>query len=290
MSIPNFFIIGAPKCGTTSLADWLSQHPGIFMCRPKEPHYYSPELVAYPVARSKVWYENLFATATPDQLLGEASTGYLRSRNAVARILDDNPDAKLIVCLRNPIEMAPSVHAQLLKGGQALEKNFEESWRKQEIIPGGGHVKETIMTVCRLGEQVKHLLAVANRNQVMFLLLEDLRSTPGDNYARILEFIGAPCYEKVKFNYLNRREHPRSLILARAASFGWRLKRKMGLSISVGMGNFVAKHNNRVSVKNRRVMSREIYQSLHDAFDSNISLLESLIDRDLSAWRHLDVR
>ena len=284
MPIPDFFIIGAPKCGTTSLADWLSQHPGIFMCRPKEPHYYSPELVAYPAARSKVEYERLFASANPHQLIGEASTGYLRSKHAVAQILDDNADAKFIVCLRNPMQMARSVHSQLLKSGRATNKDFEKSWATQEVVRGA-EVRETIMTICELGKQVKHLLAVAPRSQVMFMLLEDLQFAPSDSYVRTLEFIGAPYHESVEFRPLNKRAHPRSTIVAQAASLAWRLKRKMGISRSLGAGALIAAYNNRTSEPTQTVISAQTQKSLTDAFSDDIWLLERLIGRDLSAWR-----
>lgn len=284
MPIPDFFIIGAPKCGTTSLADWLSQHPGIFMCRPKEPHYYSPELVAYPAARSKVEYENLFADARSCQIIGEASTGYLRSKNAVPRILEDNPTAKLIVCLRNPIDMAPSVHAQLLQGGRAIDEDFEKSWNKQELVSEAAE-RETIVSVCRLGAQVERLLQLASHTQVMFLLLDDLKSAPRATYEHVLRFIGAPYDESAELRVLNKRAHPRSLVLARVASYGWRIKRKMGVSKSLGMGSLIAKYNRKPLASNQSRLSPETRRSLQCTFSNEINLLERLIGRDLSQWR-----
>ena len=108
MRKPNFFIIGAPKCGTTSVYSWLKDHPYIFMPDFKEPHhFYSP--YGEPIKREK--YENLFMDADMEHFaVGEASVWYLFSGKAIDRILEYEASAKFIVLIRNPIEMAPSLH------------------------------------------------------------------------------------------------------------------------------------------------------------------------------------
>src|SRR5210317_2370745 len=115
MKKPDFFFIGAPKCGTTALANWLREHPRIFMTqRPKEPWYFDNDIQNVD-RMSLEQYENLFQKADDNHLVvGEASTTYLRSREAVSNILEYSPSARFLVAIRNPVEMAPSVHAQLL--------------------------------------------------------------------------------------------------------------------------------------------------------------------------------
>src|SRR5919106_4688265 len=108
---PDFFIVGAPKCGTTSLASYLDAHPQIFMSPVKEPKYFffdAPELRVIDRLES---YQRLFARAEPDQLCGEASTAYLFSKAAVPAILEANPAAKIIAMVRNPLEMVVSYHS-----------------------------------------------------------------------------------------------------------------------------------------------------------------------------------
>jgi len=88
MKKPNFFILGAPKCGTTSLAMWLSEHPNIFMCPIKEPHYFNTDGLQR--IKTLEQYESLFTDAKPEHVaVGEASTHYLYSKEAVPRILEN---------------------------------------------------------------------------------------------------------------------------------------------------------------------------------------------------------
>ena len=113
MKKPNFFIIGAPKCGTTSLANWLAEHPRVFFSDTKEPHFFCTD--GYTGVKTLKQYEKLFEDAKPHHLaVGEGSTHYLFSKVAVPNILVYNPDARFIVCLRNPVDMAPSLHSERL--------------------------------------------------------------------------------------------------------------------------------------------------------------------------------
>jgi hypothetical protein len=106
---PNFFIIGAAKCGTTSLSVWLGGHPQIFMSSMKEPHFFNND--DRQAIRTLDDYEALFWSATEEHIaIGEASVWYLSSADAVPAILQYQPEAKFIVMLRNPVEMAPALH------------------------------------------------------------------------------------------------------------------------------------------------------------------------------------
>lgn len=281
---PDFFIIGAPKCGTTSLALWLSEHPGVFMSKPKEPYYYSPELVRQPAARDETEYRRLFASARAGQKVGEASTTYLRSRVAVPRILSDRADARLIVCLRNPVDMAHSVHAQILKGGKLKERDFGKVWRMEEMILVGDG-QERISDICRVGAQVKSLLSLACRDQVLFLLLEDIQSAPRDCYKTVLDFIGVEDDGRTVFPTVNTRALPRSIALATAARVGHQIKRQMGISRSLGLGDIISKVNNVSDKAGSTEVLPELRQSLFETFQADIERLQELIGRDLSHWR-----
>src|SRR3954464_7011750 len=95
---PDFFIVGAPKSGTTSLYDWLDRHPQVYMSPVKEPFYFCPDvhgglrrLYTYP--KDEARYLELFADARPDQTCGEASTRYLVSQQAARRVAEFQPNA-----------------------------------------------------------------------------------------------------------------------------------------------------------------------------------------------------
>ena len=124
---PDFFIVGAPKCGTTSMFHYLRQHPQIFMPDNKEPHYFGKDLIKMSdeFIDNEDEYLNLFKDAKSDQKLGEASTFYLYSKSAYKEIKEYNPDAKIIIMLRNPIDFLHSLHSQLLFSGYEDELDFE---------------------------------------------------------------------------------------------------------------------------------------------------------------------
>ena len=120
---PNLFIVGAAKAGTTSLAYYLSQHADVFMSKMKEPHYFSavrPEgkfAHAVPVVSDEASYLRLFQGADGVHYRGEASTSYLWSEAAAARIAERSPDARIIAVLREPIERLHSHYLNELREG-----------------------------------------------------------------------------------------------------------------------------------------------------------------------------
>ncbi len=105
---PNFIIIGAMKSATSTLQEQLELQPGIFMCSPKEPNFFSDDLQ---FDKGLAWYSSLFSTGSKTDLLGEASTHYTKLPTyprTVARIKENLPDAKLIYVMRHPLDRLTS--------------------------------------------------------------------------------------------------------------------------------------------------------------------------------------
>ena len=127
--LPDFFIVGAPKCGTSALASYLRSHPKILVSPVKEPNYFCFDAPALRVIDRLETYGRLFARARPDQICGEASTAYLFSDEAVPAILDAVPAAQIIVMVRNPLDMVVSHHSQKLYALEENEPDFETAWR-----------------------------------------------------------------------------------------------------------------------------------------------------------------
>lgn len=108
MSLPTFLIVGAAKCGTTSLFEYLGQHPDVFVPHCKEPQYFSR--APYPaLARNDEEYARLFAGRRGEKAVGEASVSYLCDEEAPGRIKALIPEAKIIILLRDPVERAYSL-------------------------------------------------------------------------------------------------------------------------------------------------------------------------------------
>jgi hypothetical protein len=298
--IPNFFIVGAPKCGTTALYRYLSPHPNILLPRLKEPHYFATDLGTYPAVKSLEEYLGLFAERTPQHLrVGEASVYYLRSDEAVANIRAYNPDARLIAMLRNPVDMVYSLHSQLLYWGEESEPDFEAAWRLQARRRAGHDLppqsREPSLVqyahIGRLGTQTERLVSIFPRAQVQLLVYDDFAADPQRAYDDVLAFLGVP--------HDGRREFPRVNDNKRA-KLGWlghfirkpppalrkgyrRLKRAVGRDGLDSLKQVIVSRN---TVKERRSpLSSTFRAELVDYFAPEVELLGRLLERDLSGWR-----
>jgi len=287
---PNFFIIGAPKCGTTSLANWLGAHPDIFMPSIKEPHYFSEDIpCANRIVDAADYFELFKAAPRNCKAVGEASTGYLRSSCAVQRILAQLPGAKFIVCLRNPVDMVPSVHMQLVRGGREPVQSLEQAWALQEhrqqgrLIPRG-ETAEAFQygRVCALGSQVERLLELVERESVMFVLLDDMQHDAGGTYRNVLKFLSVKADERQEFLAANTRREPKSMLISKLIKGLSRLKFAVGFQRRTGVGALLQRLNCRLPTDKPNA---EFKLRLQEFFRKEIDLLEMLIQRDLSGWR-----
>ena len=128
MKKPDFFIVGAPKCGTTALAEYLRQHPDVFFSDPKEPCYFCNDFPRKRYVESESDYTALFRKAKSGSILGEGSVWYLYSECAIENIYQFNPNAKIIAMIRNPVDLVYSLHSQLVYSGEETISDFEEAW------------------------------------------------------------------------------------------------------------------------------------------------------------------
>jgi hypothetical protein len=197
---PNFFIIGAPKCGTTSMHEWLAQHPNIFMSKFKEPHYFSEDLVHKRIHNLKV-YEQLFQEASATHLcVGESSTNYLYSSHAVKNILSYQPTAKFIVMIRNPIEMVYSLHQQEKYTRNEPIQDFTAAWHAQEKrqsenykVPIFTDMKLLLYGLrCKVGEQLERLYSQVEASQILVIDLDDVKQDARKVYVDVLKFLDVP--------------------------------------------------------------------------------------------------
>lgn len=172
LRIPNLFIIGAPKCGTTALSYYLAGHSDIYMSEQsgiKEPFFFDKDLLLSHIPwKIRDWdaYTKLFAPA-PENIayIGEASPFYLYSKCAVPEILERSTNPQFIVCVRNPIEIAQSLHNQHSKHSIELP-NFERAWELQESRKCGHDLPSTFSDgallqygeIAKLGKQLQRIM------------------------------------------------------------------------------------------------------------------------------------
>ncbi|RME13963.1 MAG: sulfotransferase [Ardenticatenia bacterium] len=289
MKRPSFFIIGAPKCGTTSLARWLGEHPNIYMSPIKEPNFFNEE---GPNAVSSLeQYEALFAKANETHLaVGEASTHYLFSRTAVPNILAYAPEARFIVCVRNPVEMAPALHAERVWQRKETIGDFEQAWRLQTARREGRHVPPTAKghphvlqygEYCRLGAQLERLYTHVSPERVCVIVLDDMAQNPRRVYQHVLSFLNLPDDGRTDFPVHNRRKRVRSVWGNMVIHTLGRFKRRLGIQPSLGVGRLLVRLNR---AKTPQGLSPALRAELCTYFHDDILLLQTLLQRDLRDW------
>lgn len=287
---PNFFIIGAAKCGTTSLARWLGDHQRVFVSDPKEPHYFSTDINATSEL-SQTWsdYMRLFDKAGQSHMaIGEASVRYIYSQVAVQNILKRIPSARFIVCLRNPIEMAYSLFCQRLVEGIENEACFARAWTQQSDRAAGVGVPALCSDPklllygeqCALGSQLKRLYATVSRDAVHIIFLKDMARDPRRVYQGVLDFLGVPDDGRASFPAYNPGSERRSMWLQRMLKRSIAIRREIGLPpLRLGLGEWLNRINRKP--RNKPAMSDEMRSRLEVHFQGEVSLLESLTGRVL---------
>jgi hypothetical protein len=290
MRKPNFFIIGAPKCGTTSLAAYLESHPQIFFSPYKEPHHFNTdENWVWTPERSR--YEELFRGATQfHRAIGEGSVWYLHSSVAVLNIEQYTPDARYIVCLRSPVEMAYSLHEQQFVSGNEHIEDFAEAWELNNDRLKGKSISRWCResrhlaygSACLLGEQLDRLYNLVPRERVHTVLLDDVKADPRTEYLSVLKFLGVDDDGRYSFSMKNPAKERRSRVLLRAIQLIGSFKRQMGIHKSFGLLSAIDRKN--INYRKRQPLSDEMKHKLQDYFNSDVELLGRLLDRDLSRW------
>lgn len=303
MNKPNFFIVGAPKCGTTALYEYLRVHPNIYMSIKKEPHYFAEDFYAnYRGIRTLEQYLKLFDDATQEHLaIGEASVFYLYSSTAIKKIRSFAPKAKIIVMVRNPIELIYSYHSQLIYSSNENEQNFEQAWNLQllrqegKCIPSSCRVPQMLQysEIGKLGKQVKKLFEIFPSEQIKIIVFEELKNSTKSIYEDILDFLEVPSDDRREFPRINTNKTHKIMWLGQfiqkpplpILNFSDGIKNMLGLE-SFYLGRTMQRLNKLVNVEvtSRPPLNEKFRQKLIDEYQDDIKDLSNLLNRDLSDW------
>ena len=287
---PEFFIAGGPKCGTTALSEYLRGHPAVFMSTPKEPHYFCDDFDYYyaPGRRTLDHYLRLYDDAGDEHLaVGEASVWYLYSTDAVPNIENTYPDSRYIVCLRNPVEMAYSLHNQMLVNGNESVTDFEEAWRLSGERLAGRNLSRfsrepshlAYHKVCSLGAQYERLLSRVDGSRVIPILMEDVKADARSQYLRVVEFLGLDDDGRFDFPVFNPAKERRSVLLRKIVMAIGDAKRTLGIQSGFGLLNKIDRTNLRY--RQRPPLPADIRQQLQQYFREDVAKLGQLLGRDL---------
>ncbi len=303
MRKPDFFIVGAPKCGTTAMQDYLRQHPEIFMpeakpplFRGKELHFFGSDLKVNHTGLTEVEYLSYFQEAKNEKRVGETTVWYLYSKRAAYEIKEFNPSASIIIMLRNPVDMLYSFHSQLLYNGDEYIEDFKtaldaEPDRKRGLhLPKHGLVPTERLfyrEVGRYPEQVKRYFDVFSREKVHVIIFDDFKTDIAKVYKETLLFLGVnedfqPAFRIINPNKGVRNKFLRSLLRNPpqiAISFA---KVVMPQPLRQGLIEALTRYN--IRYEPRPPIDRELRKRLQAEFASEVERLGELLGRDLSHW------
>lgn len=194
MTRPNFFIVGAPKCGTTAWHSYLGSHPDIGFARLKEPHYFNTDMPGFRWAKTEAEYLALFEDCAGKQVIGDASVQYLASEAAAANIARFAPKARIVIFVRGHAKYLASYHNQLLLNRDETISDFAAAWGAgpDRAIPQGCRFGGLLdyRRMGALSQQVDRYLAHFPAQQVMILRFEEWVKNPRRTYLELLAFLG----------------------------------------------------------------------------------------------------
>ncbi|MEM9827596.1 MAG: hypothetical protein AAF958_13475 [Planctomycetota bacterium] len=298
----NFLLGGAPKCGTTSLANYLRDHPGIFLSLKKEPFFFAtdlPNLRRSTRVDTDEAYANLFRDAGPQhQAIGEASTLYLFSDTAIENALDYNPDMKFLFMLRHPVQVAHAFHMQMCFHEYEPCACFADAWadlprRRQHPESLPERCCEARMVdydeIAALGTQLDRAIELIPAGQLKVWLFDDFVADPASVYRDALKFLGVKDDGRSDFARANSAMRSRFPLVTRALRHDWVVAAstvaKKHLRGNVYAIARTVKHSLMFRSAPRESLPETLHRELHEHFLSEVKLIETLLDRDLSAWK-----
>lgn len=291
---PDFFIVGAPRCGTTAMYEYLRRHPQVFMPEHKEPMFFGMDLTQLHARLTEADYVRLFKHARPGQRVGEASTWYLYSQTAAREIHEFAPDGQIVIMLRNPVDVMYSLHRELFFYRGEVIEDFEEALAAEEDRkmgrrlgpsrrPEALYYRETV----RFAEQVERYLSEFGHSRVKIVIFDDFVRAPAESYADVLRFLGVDDAFRPEFERVNESKRPISPGLQALVV---RPPRPLARLIPVLRRSRLA-HQVRAALlsvnsrsEERPPLSQELRQRLTAELAPEVLRLSELIGRDLGQW------
>src|SRR5580765_6750046 len=302
MSLPDFFVVGVPKGGTTALHALLAQHPGLYLAPVKEPKFYLCDGRPPPrmgqrgpgdahSAQERIWqrdrYEALFDAAPPGTLRGESTPFYLWDKDAHRRLAETVPRARLIAVVRDPIDRAYSNWTHLRSDGLEPEVDFLAACRREPSrIAAGWAPFWRYLELGRYGEQLTHLYRYFPREQVHVLRYRQLVDEPVATLKGITEFLDVdPVLETIPPSNVSHwaPDTPANSALRRAVHLGaalgayapprvWRQAQRPLMA---------ALHRGGAA---RPRLAPEVRRQLVGEFAQDVAVLEELLGESFQDW------
>jgi hypothetical protein len=294
-NLPNFIIIGAMKAATTSLYNYLKQHPDIFMPKVKEPMFFNNyqqnnNYVAKGAKRKKITtleqYKSLFDEVKNEGAIGEASPSYIYNQKAAELIKKEIPNVKIIVVLRQPVERAYSNFLHAKRAGKEPENDFKKTFdlEKDRKIANWSplyHYKSKGFYF----EQLQRYFNLFPKENIKILLFEDVVKTPMESTQKLFSFL------EVDTNFKPDTSRKSNVSGKPKGILGWVLMkiRYYNLLPNIQLSKYLPQSAirllfNAVYEKPEK-LDKQLKKKLTEKhFKSDILQLEKLIEKDLSHW------
>lgn len=284
--------------------NYLRQHPEIFMAAQKESHFFASDFHR-PDGRfeqAEEQYLSLFAGASDEKILGESSVGYLYSEVAAARIKAFNPQAQIIIMLRNPVDLIYSFHSELLFQGFEEVESFEEALaledkRKQGLsMPQRRFVARPLLLYRELGKfssHVERFFELFGRSNVHLIIFDEFKKDTARAYQEVCTFLGVSTDFEPDWRpsrgiiNSNKRMRNQSLSMYLKNPRGQAIEylkkivpQALRRSIARGLWNFNIKY------EARPAMNPELKKRLSAEFAPDLERLSKMLGYDLTFWSH----
>jgi hypothetical protein len=297
MRTPDFYIVGAPKSGTTAMYQYLGQHPDIFLPATKELRFFGADLDVRGFAQRDLdAFLSSFVAATPTQLVGAAYVWYLYSKTAASEIHRFTPDARIIVMLRAPAEMLYSLHSEHLSNGNEDLPSFEDALEAEEDrragrrIPRHAHLPQGLLysEVAMYAEQLERYLELFGRHRVHVVLYDDFANDTAASYGETLRFLDvADDFRPLQFDIVNPNKRVRSEgvrhFLARPPQLPRRIIRAAVPPV-VRRALYERAKGLNITSSLRGPLSDETRDHINGLFRTDTRRLGEILERDLAHW------
>ena len=313
------FIVGAPRCGTTTMARWLQAHPQILFPFVKEPHFFAQyDLRGLGEAdlRRRVehdFLDHFYPPPQPGERVGaDCSVSYLYTPEQLEPVLKLWPDSRFIVAVRDPLTLLPSLHKRLIFTGDETIRSFEDAWAAAPDRAAGRRIPWSTIDprllrydeAARYATYVERLFAAVGKERCLVMVFDDLLADPASQHRRLLEFAGLDPVLAPEMKAEREGKGVRSLFLQQLLNrpprfllpylttirFQRRFNKQAGRKgDETELGSRSKSLRKRILAWNkapddRRPVPLTVQRDIQAHFQEEVDRLGTLIGRDLSGW------
>jgi hypothetical protein len=296
--LPNFFVVGAPKSGTTSLYIYLKQHPQVFLPQKKELNYFCADLHFKNPMLTKSQFESYYSKLKHQKAIGEVSVWNLLSAASPENIFQFNPYAKIIIVLRNPVDMMYALHSNHIYSGNENILDFEKALAAEEARKTGKMIPENIRcaieglfykSVASYSRQVKKYFDVFGNEKVKVILFDDFVNQTATVFKEVLEFLEVDINFAPEFKAFNISKTTRSNVLKKITTNPPQFVKHVGRILfphQSAQRDWLMRKLWKLNSKKiiRKEMDAELRRKIISDLTPEIIQLQQMLNRDLSHW------